>query len=98
MSVIKLEASKKPDLVISYLDNEYILPGNVSADFVEVMVNAQDSDEELTKAFLADIIPADFKKVLAASDIAPLVRIWADYVNAPKESASAESSETTNQN
>jgi len=86
MSVIKLEPKEaKPDLVVEYKGNEYILPGNLSADDLEAFVNATGEPIEATKAFLARILPKDFKKVLAQADIEPLTQIWLEYVKAPKE-------------
>lgn len=86
MSVIKLESKEaKPDLVVEYKGKQYILPGNLSADDLEVFVNAQGQPIEATKAFLSRVIPKDFKKVLAQADLEPLTNIWLEYVKAPKE-------------
>jgi hypothetical protein len=91
MSVIKLEAkNKKPDLMVEYLDKTYVLPGNISAAVLERLIGVQEKggEEAFLKAFLAEVIPADFKSVLAQDDIAQLVPIWMEHIQGPKESTS----------
>ena len=85
MSVIKLESKEaKPDLVVEYKGKEYVLPGNLTADDLEAFVGAEKDALKATREFLARIIPADFKKVLAQADLEPLTQIWMEHVNGPK--------------
>lgn len=86
MSVIKLESKEaKPDLVVEYKGEQYILPGNLTAEMVEAFVNAKEKPVEATQKFLSLIVPTDFKAVLAQADLEPLTQIWLEYVKAPKE-------------
>lgn len=91
MSVIKLESkSKKPDLKVEYLGKTYTLPGSISAALLERLMGVKDegSEEEFLKAFLAEVVPADFKKALAQEDIVQLVPVWMEHIQGPKESGS----------
>jgi hypothetical protein len=91
MSVIKLESkNKKPDLKVNYLGTDYILPGNISAALLEKLISVKDEDgeQEFLKAFLSDVVPSDFKKVLNQEDIAQLVPIWMEHIQGPKEPSS----------
>ena len=91
MSVIKLESrNKKPDLKVNYLGTDYTLPGNISAALLEKLISVKDEggEEEFLKAFLSEVVPADFKKVLNQEDIAQLVPIWMEHIQGPKEPSS----------
>lgn len=86
MTVIKLESKEaKPDLVVEYKGIEYILPGNLTADDMETFVTVAEDKIQFTKEFLSRIIPKEFKKVLAQADVEPLVVIWAEHINGPKD-------------
>lgn len=89
MSVIKLESKEtKPDLVVDYKGKEYVLPGSVSAGLIERILANVENPTELAKIVLAEVIPQDFKDALAQADIEPLVNLWSNYINAPKEQPS----------
>ena len=91
MSVVKLEPkSKKPDLMVSYLDKEYVLPGHITASMMESMFEAQekDGDDGFLKMFLSKVVPVDFKNVISQDDLAQLAKIWMEYIQAPKDSGS----------
>lgn len=92
MAVIKLEAkTPKPDLKVEYLGKVYTLPGNISAAVLERLIGVQEEggEEAFLKAFLAEVVPSDFKKALAQEDIAQLVPVWMEHIQGPKESTSA---------
>lgn len=89
MSVIKLESREsRPDLVVEYKGNEYVLPGTVSAGLIERILANVENPSELARIVLAEVIPQDFKDVLAQADIEPLVNIWSEHINAPKSQPS----------
>lgn len=88
MSVIKIKSkSTKPDLKVNYLGKDYILPGNISAALLEKLISVKDEggEEDFLRAFLSEVVPTDFKKVLAQDDIAQLVPIWMEHIQGPKE-------------
>lgn len=90
MTVIKLEALEtKPDLVVEYKGQEYVLPGTVSAETLTDVLGNQADPEAMMVGFLNAICPPEFKKALAVQDIPKLMEIWSDYVNGPKELPSA---------
>ena len=82
--------NKKPDLKVNYLGKDYVLPGNISAALLEKLISVKDEggEEDFLKAFLSEVVPADFKKVLAQDDIAQLVPIWMEHIQGPKEPSS----------
>jgi hypothetical protein len=93
MSVIKLESkNRKPDLKVEYLGKTYTLPGNISGAILEVMLEGQGEggDEKFLKAFLSQVIPADFKAVISQDDLGPLAKIWMEHIQGPKDSGSKE--------
>lgn len=90
MSVIKLEPkAKKPDLKVEYLGKTYVLPGTVTAAMMERMFLAAESgDDNFLKMFLSDVVPKDFKAVIAQDDLAQLANIWMEHIQGPKDSTS----------
>lgn len=91
MSVVKLTPkTNKPDLKVEYMGKTYVLPGKINTALLERLIDVkdEDSEQEFLKAFLAEVVPADFKKVLAQEDIAQLVPIWMEHIQGPKESGS----------
>jgi hypothetical protein len=93
MSVIKLEPkTSKPDLKVEYLGKVYTLPGTISAAMLEKLFFASDkeSPEGFLKMFLAEVMPKDFKSVIAQDDLGPLSQIWVEHIQGPKESGSTE--------
>lgn len=91
MSVIKLEPkTKKPDLMVEYLGNSYVLPGHITAAMMEKMISTQEDggDEAFLKMFLGDVVPKDFKAVLAQEDLAELAKLWMEHVQGPKDGGS----------
>lgn len=91
MSVIKIEPkTNKPDLKVEYLGKVYTLPGSISASLLERLMEIKDegTEELFLSAFLADVVPKDFKKVLAQDDIAQLIPIWMEHIQGPKGSDS----------
>jgi len=89
MTVIKLESSEtKPDLVVEYKGKEYKLPGTIDVDTLQEILASKKDEMAQIEIFLRRVCPTEFKKVLTPTDLAQLVKIWAEYVNAPKESAS----------
>lgn len=91
LSIIKLEPkSKKPDLKVSYLGKDYVLPGHITASMMEQMMTAQEDggDEAFLKMFLRDVIPTDFKTVLAQEDLPELAKIWMEHIQGPKDGGS----------
>lgn len=93
MSIIKITPSKKkPDLKVEYLGNEYVLPGNISAALLErlMLVQEKNGEEAFLSAFLAEVVPLDFKKALAQEDIVQLVPIWMEHIQGPKDGKSKE--------
>lgn len=90
MTVINLEPKEvKPDLVVNYKDVDYILPGTINSDFLEITLGSNDGSTFL-KAFMQCIIPAEMKVHLPQDDIMQLANIWSAYVSAPKDSSSNE--------
>jgi hypothetical protein len=99
MSVIKIQPAKRVDLKVEYAGTEYTLPGSISAAMLESLLDIRDEqgEEQFLKAFLAQVVPADFKKVLDQADLVQLVTVWMEHIQAPKASSSKNSSKTTNQ-
>jgi hypothetical protein len=93
MSVIKLEPkNKKADLKVEYLGKSYVLPGAISATMLEKMLLAQEAggDSAFLKLFLSDVVPTDFKNVLAQDDMGQLANIWLEHIQGPKEPGSTD--------
>lgn len=90
MSVIKLEPkAKNPDLKVDYLGKTYVLPGTVTAALMEkLFLAADDGDNTFLKVFLSDVVPADFKAVIAQDDLGQLANIWMEHIKGPKDSIS----------
>lgn len=91
MSIIKLEPkNRKPDLVVEYEGNTYTLPGHISAAVLEEMIATRNKkgDDAFLKAFLRDVVPTDFKKVLPQEDLDQLVKVWMEHIQGPKGGSS----------
>ena len=90
MTVINLEPKDaKPDLVVAYKGTEYVLPGMVNADFLELTIGSKEGTAFFV-AFMQCIVPNEMKAVLPEADLMQLADIWSTYVNAPKDSSSNE--------
>ena len=91
MSVIKLNPkTKKPALKVEYDGNTYVLPGHVSASMVESILKprAEGTVDGVLQTFLDNVVPKDFKDVLAEADMGDLLTLWLGHINGPKDSGS----------
>jgi hypothetical protein len=100
---IDSQANEKPALIIEYKGNQYELQGVIPVAFFEAITSVPQpknqtpaalSDYEsavgaaTTQAFLAYVLPADFKKVLNTYDVGQVLEVWATHVELGEGSAS----------
>lgn len=103
MTVLKLNATKRVDLVVSYDGTEYRLSGIIPVSLTSELLNhpaptngdeqaMKDWENEVSRItfqfFLDEIMPDDFKKAIHPADLSPLVKAWMEHVKLGESPAS----------
>lgn len=108
---ITITPSARPPLDIDYGGTVYRLPGRIPASILEaenavprIPRNSPDQlrrDREmevgriLIAAFIVDVIPEDFRRVLDLADIEQVFEAWSEHVDLGKSSGSSNSGTST---
>ena len=96
-------ANEKPSLIVEYKGEQYEIQSTIPVAFFEAITSVpqpksktpaalKSYEDEVgavtTQAFLAHILPADFKKVLNTYDVGQVLEVWAKHVELGEDSAS----------
>jgi len=100
---IDSKSNEKPSLVLEYKGNQYELQGTIPVAFFEAITSIPQPKSNTpaavkeyedavgvatTRAFLAYVLPEDFKKVLNTFDVGQVLEVWANHVELGEGSAS----------